>query len=314
MKVRFSLPIKGKLRVADELPVKLQDWSFDFITSEDTGFVDQLVIEIANVPKENWPTMTTVEQDPNAERPTFPFAVNPDAYQFKDFEPQIVNLESYLSVYGLEEICLRNLSVDWLPEENDEIDSGFFAGFSISHEPSDPRCGPLNNLYLAKCIVASNTAGTDAAALAHFRTGQTQYHERRYIDAIRSLYLCIESLFANNKTGERETLNEFRKSIDFTKAIQTVLLDQPPPSLIKIRDRYKALSTGLDVDSILQFIFHLRGQVMHANAFKQGKWHPSRQMDFENEAICVINVVEEICWNIAERDIEAVKRPGNASD
>ncbi|WP_046020509.1 hypothetical protein [Magnetospira sp. QH-2] len=307
MKVAFTLPVTGTLRVQKDEPIQLYDWSFYFMADETTGFVNSLVIELSNIPKEKWPTLVTVEQDPNADIPQFPFSVNPDAFHFQMIEQQIINLESYLSVYGLEEIQFRHIDVRWISEEGDDLDEGLFAGFSMPPSEPESRYDPLNHLFLVKCIVASNSTGPEAAALAHYRVGASHYNNRRYIEAIRNLYLCIETLFANGKSKRDATLSEFRKSAILKNAIQGELLNSPSKSLAIILEKYPKISDHPGTEGILRFIYNLRGLVQHANGFTKGQWHPSRQQDFEHEAISLINIVDAICWQIAERDISSIK-------
>ncbi len=322
LKVSFTFPVAGTLRVHDDMPVNLSDWSFYFKTCEKTGYVDTLIIEVSNIPKEKWPTLTHIGQIPDAEIPRFPLAENPNAFQFKSIEPQVINLESYLSVYGLEEIHLPGLEVVWTEEDNDVIDKGMSLGHSPStrdQEPprdQEPQCEPLDKNFLARCIVASNSAGLEAAALAHFRIGQSHFNNQRYIEAIRNLYICVESLFANGHTSERKTIPEFKKSTDLQKAVESVLLNNPNKSFDTIfdakRTKWPDLKKPTSFEGVLKFLFKLRGTIQHANGFTQGKWHPSQQHEFEHEAICVIQLVEEICCNIVERDTAADSR--NPSD
>jgi hypothetical protein len=74
------MPVRGSLRLATQEPVELGDFSFRFEVAADTGFARKLIMEIANVPREHWPTTTYVEPDPHATIPRWPFEVNPDAW------------------------------------------------------------------------------------------------------------------------------------------------------------------------------------------------------------------------------------------
>jgi len=68
--------VRGTLRVAKAEPIELGEFSF-FESSSDAGYVDKLIVEIADVPREHWPTISAIEQDPCAIIPRWPFETRP---------------------------------------------------------------------------------------------------------------------------------------------------------------------------------------------------------------------------------------------
>jgi hypothetical protein len=92
MKLRYTLPARGTLRVASEEAIRLNKWTFFFGVNKDTGYVDRLIIEISHVSEDHWPTIAHVQQDENPSMPRFPFEVNSAALRFKSFEPYVIAL------------------------------------------------------------------------------------------------------------------------------------------------------------------------------------------------------------------------------
>lgn len=240
MKARYILPVRGLLRVCNDKPLQIDEWTFQFNVNQNTGYVDNIIIQISNIPEEKWPKLSEIQQDTKLPVPQFPFSVNPNAFRFSDIEPKVVNLESYLSVFGLEAIDFPHIEEEWLPDSNDERAS-ILSGFSVLRLPfkQEPVAEPLTNETLLRCIVASNADEKETAALAHFRVGQMHFLNRRFLEAIRHLYMCLEYQFANEKTGKRETLKEFCRSAQLNRTISELFLDGSHDSFRKIRGKYK---------------------------------------------------------------------------
>lgn len=309
MRVRFSLPVRGTLRTCSPDPVNLDGWIFQFVTNKHTGFIERLVIEISDIPKEQWPTLTAVEQNTNSRTPRFPFAVNKEVFKFREIEPYLINLESYLSVFGLEEIEFSNNSQEWLPDNDDER-VPMLSGFSIPQGKPVPATEPLTTEEIARCIVASNTSEIETAALAYFRIGQAHIRNHRYIEAIRHLYLCIEYMFANGQSRKDATVKEFSKSEHLTKVVNNLFFSETEkhPSFERIREKHSCLSGAIDATGFFKFLFNLRGEIQHASPRNIKKWHPSRQRELKDEAICVMNVAEAICFEIVIAKMQSVPR------
>lgn len=309
MRVRYSLPIRGTLRASSPDPVNLDSWTFKFMANKHTGYIEQLIIEISDIPKEQWPTLTEVEQNTNSKTPRFPFDVNKEVFKFREIEPYLINLESYLSVFGLEEIEFSNISQEWLPDNDDER-VPMFAGFSIVRGDPAPVAEPLTIEEIARCIVASNTSEIETAALAYFRIGQAHMCNHRYIEAVRHLYLCIEYLFANGMHSEGTTIKEFEKSEHLTKVVNDLFFSETGkhPNFERIRQKHPRLSNAVDATGFFRFLFNLRGEIQHASPRNITKWHPSRQRELEDEAICVMNVAEAICIEIVIAKMRSVPK------
>jgi hypothetical protein len=203
MKVRFTMPVRGTLQIENTGEITSSNMVFRFSANQQTGFVDQLEVEMLDVLKENWPTLTRVEQDPNGTFPRFPFDTNPNAIQLNKFVPQIINLESLLSVFGLEEIDIALAKHEWISEPNDE-ETGILASMKLSKSEPEPVADPLSNETLARAIQASAGLETETAGLAHFRAGH-------------ALHRCVPLLLPLHRIPFRE--RESQKEAD-TRSIE----------------------------------------------------------------------------------------------
>lgn len=303
MRVRYSLPVRGTLRVVDGASIKFNDHTFRFETDKKSGYVVELIVELANVDKDHWPTISQVEQDSNTRIPRFPFEVNVNVLRFTTTEPYITNLEGYLSIFGLEAIGFEQLKEEWVPDSDDERTS-MLSGYTVSRTRDEPIAEPLKDSDLARCIVAASKSDLETEALAFFRMGQLFFHDGLYVDSIKYLYLCIEHLFANRKTSKDKTLSEFRKHSELKSAIEALFFKAPHKPFERVRAKYQKRFYNANADDFLEFFFHLRGATQHAR--QSIKWHPSRQRDFEDEALCMMHLVEEICISIVNRKLAAV--------
>ena len=297
------------LRSSGSGEIQLYEWLFRFETAADTEYVERLVVEVSDIPKENWPTLTTVEQDPNAAIPRFPFAVNERAHSFRKIEPHLINLESYLSIFGLEEIVYSELSVEWVTEDGDKT-VGILGGYSELPGKRDDPAAPISNEDLARCIVAANAGSDRTAGLAHFRVAQINFFQGRFIETIRHAYLCLEQLFAPGKHQKNATVKQLLKSEELTSTITKACFDDTAPdkSFSRLRAKYEKLEQATTVEDILVFLFKLRGELQHAKSSANAKWHPSRQQELEDEALFLINLAGDICFNIVLNDMRSVPR------
>jgi len=296
MKVCYVFNVRGVLTVENAQPVELCDWTFHFETDDETGFVNKLVVECRNIPKEKWPTVVEIEQDPKAEKPRFPFDKNPNAFQYSDIHRKIVNLESILSVFGLTAIDFSTMQEKWIPEGDDEVAS-MMAGWNHKRQPIQAVTEPLSNLDLAKCIVTSNLDEKEIAALAHFRIAQEHLFNQRFLETIRHLFFVLEHEYGPNKFVKSKQLEKiFASNTDLISTIQEVLLDAEHVSfnILSGKLRQTAYDTST-AHGFLHYIVNLRGTIQHANRDKYESWHPSRDEAFEHDAISLMNVVETIC-------------------
>jgi hypothetical protein len=306
MKVRYTLPVRGLLRVYDHEPLRLYEWLFDFIANEETGYIDSLAIEISNIPRDRWPTFSDVKQDLAKKIPEFPLELNKNAFSFREIEPNIINLESYLSVFGLESIELVNIKEEWICESEDEENSCMWKIFSISREKPKIRNDPLTQEQLARCIVASSCSENDTAVLAHFRVGKVHFLSGRFIESIRHFYMSLEYKFAHGKFRKNAVLDEFSQSDELNRVVSKVFFEEFNESFEILKHKWSILKNAKHSKDFLRFLVELRGDIQHTSQYSLKKWHPSREHEFEHEAICVINVVEEICFEMTSRKIMLV--------
>lgn len=241
MRVRYTMPARGTLRFASQEPLELYDFTFHFQADASTGYVNKVTMEIANVPREHWPTITPVGQDPNAMMPRWPFETNKDALRFSAYEPHLINLEAYLSVFGLEAIEFHRLAEEWVRDPDDEMVS-MEGGFSIGDRLVSPVCDPLSPMTLARCIAASKGPETDTLAIANFRVGQMQFQNGLYVEAIRHLYFCLEHEYADGQFNRRATVAAFCASKELSNITNELFFANKHPQFERLRGKYESLS------------------------------------------------------------------------
>ncbi|WP_370173022.1 MULTISPECIES: hypothetical protein [Hyphomonas] len=307
MKVRYTLPVRGILRLSETGEIQYPDMTFRFKSDEPSGFVTALELEIINIPQENWPTLIPVEQDPEASIPRFPFDVNPKAVRFSQYLPHILNLESLLSLAGLESIDFAMVREEWIPEPDDEK-IGIWAGIERKPSEREPDADPVSDLTLAKFIAASAGEETETGGLAHFRVAADFFYQERYIDSIRYSYLAVEYLFAGGKHKKTQTLKALNAASDLIDSIEKSFKHPQVQSAAKrLQEQYSALATSLEPPAVIEWAFDLRGSIQHGNPSSPKRWHPSRQERHQDEALLLLNIAHEACWIIAQRRLSHVK-------
>ena len=300
------MPVSGMLRISETGIIDFPEMKIQFVPDLETGYVTSLILEISDVPKENWPTLEEVEQDPAVTRLQFPFRLNPNVLRFDRYVPEILNLESMLGLVGLESIDIAKTSEEWIIEPGDESVS-MQSDLSSSRADHEPKHDPLTDKSLAYFVVAASGDEREIGGLALLRVASLFFRQERYIDAIRYAYLTIEYLYANGQQDRKGTVREFVKSQELSEALEVVMkTQQVRNAMSNIKKPHALLDTPLNPESIFRWIFSLRGSVQHAKQKGPNRWHPSRQVEYVNECIFLINVADEACWRIAQRRLANV--------
>jgi hypothetical protein len=305
MKVRYILPARGALRISDPQPIILNDWYFYFQVDDKTDYVNKIIIEIHNVPEENWPTLYHVEQDPSADIPRFPFEVNKSVLRFNEIRDKIVNLESILSVFGLWAIDYSSMEEKWESQEGDK-ESSIFSGWKCERNSNSSCAAPVGNNLISRCIIAAGSSTSDFVSIAHFRLGREHFENFRYIESIRHLFFFLEYEYGEGKYSKNDLKNKFMSSSELIKVINEEFNRDSDGSAKKITEKIKQTKGTVSEEDFIDYIINLRGQIQHANVHTFKKWHPSRDEEFEYDAILLMNVVGSICYERVCKSMAAV--------
>jgi hypothetical protein len=310
MKVRFTLPVRGVLRVQAAVPISLNAWSFEF-RENDNGFVDQICIEIDQIPEENWPTISESKIKEINGVPVFPFVRNPTAVSFQEIKDKILKLEGYLAPFGLTAIDFNLVKEEWFPGKNDK-EVSLFSGFSLQKGTPEPICDPIGIEFTSKLIVASNLENNIGNAVSYFRMAQFQLMSGYYIESIRYFYFFFEFLFGNGKHKKTQVLAEFDKSQKFKDYVQRQVYKEPSNEFLRTTRKYETLAKNPGSYGFFEFLFDLRGAVQHASKNSPKRWHPSLQEEFEDEAVCLMHLAEVICFDLVVEHTKEVKYAASA--
>ncbi|MEF2146383.1 MAG: hypothetical protein V3573_13135 [Desulfovibrionaceae bacterium] len=305
MKVCYTLPARGVLRISDAQPIVLYDWNFFFQINEHTQFVDRIIVEIQNVPEENWPTLHTVEQDPNAIIPRFPFAVNEDALKYIDIHDKIVALESILSVFGLWAIDYSKMEEEWIPQEGDNKTS-IMGGWKLRPRDNWDNTEPVNNGILARCIIAAGAKPRDYVSAAHYRLGREHFENCRYIETVRHLFFFLEYEYGEGQFSTKGLVYRFSNSTELKQVLTEEINQESNVALRRICSKLRATGSEINETDLIKYIVDLRGSIQHANKHTHKKWHPSRDEEFEYDAVFLMNVVGTICHSRVHQAIAGV--------
>jgi hypothetical protein len=296
MKVRYTLPAQGFLKTIGQQPIIIDNFSFYFETNKETGFVTRLTIEIKNIPEEKWPTVVTVEQDPQAKIPRFPFETNKNALRFKDIHQHITKLENILSVFGLWSIDISLMKAEWIFEEGDKHVS-IFSGWEIGQKDFSCLFDPIGYNTLARCIVASGKNNRNLNAIANFRLGRIHLDNMRYVDAIRHLFFFLEYEYGNGKYKKKDLKKEFKSSYTLADYIRIALRDDNNKYIVNDIKKAGNLKNDPDENDIIDYFIDLRGELQHSNNHTFDKCNPSCDEDFEHIAYLLLSIVGNIAFD-----------------
>lgn len=299
MRVRYEFPVRGWLKLSETGKITRENWSFELKANLDTGYAEKLTIEVSQIPQDRWPTLSKVEQDANAGIPTFPFRVNSNVFSFSEFSAELINLESYLSIFGLEEIVFEQIKEEWIVEPDDDLSTGMQGGFErMAPDVGDSVINLTDDMFhvCAAAAATDNTSKLETAALAHFRVGQANFLKERYIESIRHLYLFIECLYGNGKYQKNTIVSEFLKSDFLIQSIHNSFFNGQDTDVLflNVMITNNVRMSDFEARDFLKFLVDLRGKLQHASPKSVANWHPSRQYQYQNEATCLMILCDEI--------------------
>lgn len=290
MKLRIEVGFDGELNPSGDSIVVSEKSSIE-ITSEP----DRLVIfTLLSVPREKWPFQVAVEEQFIDGIPVFPFKTQPNALKQSDIEPFLINLEAYLSLFGLRKLHIREANWEWIEEEGDHLDSGIIRSFKLTSVSSEYPAYAMSTSELTRCAAAASNSDKDSATLSLFRLGRVSHEEGKYIDAFRYFYLALENEFdiPQRKDG---AIKKIKSDSRFEQHLKSLIGDLNDKSGLRALASIDLNSVHLGLE-VFKWLFDLRGRLSHASSKTMKEWHPSKQHDYEDASLFALNLLDRICW------------------
>jgi hypothetical protein len=295
MKCRYTFPLRGRLI---RFPVggfnfNVGGKTYEFKETNTSQFV--LSITLPDFPDTSLPSIAK-----NTERKSkATISMSPDPF-WDDLLSDIRTIEGALCLWGIDEIDADECKIEWLPETETEKKRIQLFSFSIKRDDSPPENLPYSPFDMfVRTVLALSDLRESETPLNFYRRGRQDVYEERYIEAIYDLYFMIEFMFADGKFKKKEVIQKFLNSNELLETIEKVQKAADPQiasnsaSLNEFNEKYQSKSQK----EIIEHLVSLRGYLHHYNGKRKDIWHPSRQRDYNVDAITILNICHLIVSN-----------------
>lgn len=293
MRVRYRLPVLGRLRIDTSFPVTTKLFTYHLET-DGIGHVTHIAATAAVSDPRLWPRVTPLKQ------PGPKFQLEMSSPWFDELRRELRAASGMLAMYGVEEVGLELVEETWEPETEEEKGALPLTSFQVEKKPppvSDLTPMPFD--LVARALIVADQAGGVDAALNFFRMGRVDVRAEQYLDAVLDYLFMIETTYANGKFRTAQVEAEYLSSKELLKLISETLTNQSLLAELRADSRIHKLFIqtyeGKAPEEIIPYIVSLRGELHHHSGRKNGIWHPTDHMRFAADAY----FLEYLCLKIA---------------
>jgi hypothetical protein len=261
MRVRYRLPVRGRLRIGTSFPVTTKLFTYR-LEADEIGHVTHINATATVSDPQLWPRFTPLEPPGPA------FHLEMSSPWFNELRGELRAVSGMLALYGVEEIGLELAEEMWDPETEEEKRALPVSSLQVEKKP--PPVSELPSVsfdLVARALIAADGAGGFDAALNFFRKGRVDVRAEQYLDAVLDYLFMIETTYANGKFRSAQVEAEYLSSTELRQLIIETLEN---PSLIgevrgdsRIHKRFMETYEGKTPEQVIPYIVGLRGELHH---------------------------------------------------
>lgn len=293
MRVRYRLPVLGRLRIDTSFPVTTKLFTYRFET-DGIGQVTHITATAVVSDPRLWPRVTPLKP------PGPKFHLELSNPWFDELRRELRAASGMLALYGVEEIGLELVEEVWEPETEEEKRALPLTSFQVEKKPPPVSdLPPMSFDLVARALIVADQVGGIDAALNFFRKGRVDVRAEQYLDAVLDYLFMIETTYANGKFRTAQVEAEYLSSKELLQLVADTLANQSLIGEIRSDSRmhksFKEIYEGKTPEQVIQYIVGLRGELHHHSGRKSGIWHPTDHMRFAADAY----FLEYLCLKIA---------------
>jgi hypothetical protein len=300
MKCQYRFKLNGKLTLSQFKPLNVRGLTYEF-ESDENRIVTHIRVTRPLHDRREWPQVERssepgISNDLKLNDPRLPFV------QF-----EMRSLETALSLFSVDSIGSDYPEIEWFPENDAEKNAVQVRKFQMTPDNDFPAC-PLSFDLMARTVIAAIDLLEVELPLSFFRQGRIAYGKRRYIEAIYQFYFMFETMFGNGKPKSKPIKNEFKKSTELRSAAEDFLKNAGGPFLSEdLANQVSEKFKGFDVDRLIDYMVDLRGFLHHHTSKRKNMWHPSRQGDYNVDALMFGHVALKLFVGLLFRYVDDPK-------
>lgn len=279
----------ASVRFATGMTLPVGDYFYEL--EVDDGKLSHISVTVLDFPKDCLPKITQLVNQGakvNIHIPEDPFR--------NEITARILALEGALSLWGIKEVQIDEVGIEWIPENDEEKRDLSLFSFSTNRGKNDDDLpeAPLN--LIARTIAGVSGFLEHELPLNFFRRGKADLSEGRFIDAILDFYFVLETLFANGKFHKAAVIEEFLKASELLDAIRFVKTNVNDPILCPndIRTEFIDRINNSPVEEIIKKLVEVRGFLHHHTLKREGIWHPANQKDYRLDCLVLVNICQYV--------------------
>lgn len=256
---------------------------------------DELLISVSitvhDYPDEYLPTITPLEN----QLAKASFNIPEDSFR-DEIVDEIRAFEGGLCIWGLDEIDVDALQIEWIPESaTDEAKLQLLSFSSYIRKRSERVKSVAQMDAFVRTILIRKHLLQWETALNFYRRGRIDLAEGRHIESIHDTFFALETLFANGKFKKSQVVVEFLRANELLEAID-YLQSRPhaehcPQNLMT---SYMEKFANKSQHEVIEYIVETRGFLHHHTNRRSGMWHPAKQREYHVDAIIFTNICSQI--------------------
>lgn len=290
MKCKYKFPAIAHLTF--ETGVRFEQDGRTYELEVEEGVLVALTVTVNDYADEYLPTITPLTNQVAKANITIP----EDPYRDQIIQ-EVRAMEGGLCVWGVEEIDVEEVTIEWIPESDaDKKKLQLFSFKTSTRGRSDRLKSPAGMDVLVRTMMIRRQFLQWETPLNFYRRGKIDLAEGRYIEAIYDLYFSLETMFAEGKFKTRQVISAFQNSKELVEAIDYLKAAKNPMEFCPRRYLPSYTSKFLEASmvEIIKSLVETRGFLHHHTGRRQGMWHPAKQREYHLDAIIFANICTQI--------------------
>ena len=296
MLYRLTAPLEGTviLRPAQPRICALRDGLEFALLADNTGRVTHVSVQM-RVPDERLQQFrSSIGPGSGATKATIDIGGDPELFRTLLSELQALESHFAFEVPGaIRRVAWRDCQHEFIAESEEESRSIPVTSLTTKQGYREtPALIAENGFATLVGATADDTALVPCKAF--WNEGLNRFHDLQYAQAFHHFYFVIEDLFAQRKSGEKETLKAFHASDELTRILDRALATFTNPQHAHAERLRAALADEgcvLSAAGLAKYVFRVRGRLHHySSASSRPMIHPHRQEPFETAALVAMFV------------------------
>ena len=299
MKVRYTFPVDGKIRIDRNFPISFDGLEFKFSLGPHNQIISlSVTIEVAN--KNDWPRIE------KGSSPDVAFKFYEPAPRLQEIKVMLRVFEGFLCTYGLRSIDMKYFSQDWIPENSTEKANLQLYGKSASrNEIPIEKIDPLGYDVLARALLSTQILQEFEKPLIFYKNGLIDNRQGRYLEACIDFLFFVETLYANGKIKSNQVEQAYLSNGNLQNFLLNACQSHTFHWIVGYANKtedavYKHVYMSCDPTKITKHLIDLRGRLHHHSYRNKRAWHPDDHNVFEVDAAYLQILCYELTFSFFE--------------